>query len=61
MTDIAKCGGDGCDMRNTCRRYTAPRATREMWAAFDATPKPCAYYYHDTSATAAAALDRGEG
>jgi hypothetical protein len=32
MTDISKCKGDGCPIRNNCYRYTAPAEPR--WQSF---------------------------
>ena len=31
MTDITKCTGEGCPLKETCYRYTAPR---EMYQSF---------------------------
>ena len=37
MTDITKCSGIGCAVRNTCWRYRAKRSDVQSWCAFYAT------------------------
>ena len=35
MADIAKCTGRGCDLRETCYRFTAPKG---MWQSYFMNP-----------------------
>ena len=47
---IYKCSGIGCEVRNTCWRYRAPRDPVQGWSAFyaDASFKAesgCDYFY----------------
>lgn len=52
MTDITKCKGEQCSIKDTCYRYTAPSESRyQSYAAFDELYKdknsgPCEYYCH---------------
>ena len=34
MTDITKCSGIDCEVRDTCWRYVAPRGEVQSWSAF---------------------------
>lgn len=47
MTDITKCAGDGCPLKETCHRFTAPA---EMYQSFFMTPPvkngKCEYYWN---------------
>lgn len=50
MTDITRCQGITCEVRESCRRYTATGSTMQSWAAFYATDsfRPatgCEYYW----------------
>ena len=31
MTDITKCDGVGCLVKDRCRRFTAPASARQSW------------------------------
>jgi hypothetical protein len=35
MTDITKCKGDGCHVKGTCYRFTAPKG---MWQSYFMNP-----------------------
>lgn len=35
MAGIAKCGGVGCAVKDTCRRYTVKASQYQTWAGFD--------------------------
>lgn len=50
MTEITKCSGIGCAVRNYCLRYRAERSEVQSWSAFyaDASFRPadgCEYYW----------------
>ncbi len=50
MSDFSKCAGITCEVRNTCRRFTANDDYRQSWTAFYATDsfRPatgCEYYW----------------
>jgi hypothetical protein len=50
MTDITKCAGDGCPLKETCHRFTAPA---EMYQSFFMTPPvkngKCEMYWGETA------------
>lgn len=35
MTDITKCCGENCHLKQSCYRYLAPSDTRQSYANFD--------------------------
>ena len=48
MADITMCEGKGCDVKNTCYRFTA-KPSKFMQSYFIATPikdKGCEYYWN---------------
>ena len=47
MTEISKCKGDGCPVRGTCYRFTAPGDLRyQAFLRPDAiTDRGCAHYW----------------
>lgn len=48
MPDIAKCGGDGCEMRKKCYRFPAPDS---YWQTYMETPPvkdgKCDYFWNN--------------
>jgi hypothetical protein len=50
MSDITKCSGAGCDLKDTCYRYTAPAS---MWQSFFMKPPidngKCKMYWGETA------------
>jgi hypothetical protein len=57
MTDITKCTGEGCPLKETCHRFTAPA---EMYQSYFMTPPvlngKCEYYWSQ-NATSRTILD----
>jgi hypothetical protein len=57
MGDIAKCDGEGCPRRGSCRRYTVEAGPWQSW--FDAPPGcedgGCDYHWSDNE------KERGNG
>lgn len=45
MTDITKCQGTGCDVRDKCYRFTAPAGEWQSW--FMPTERPCPMFWGD--------------
>ena len=48
MPDITMCEGEGCDVKNTCYRFTA-KPSKFMQSYFTATPikdEGCEYYWN---------------
>lgn len=47
MTDITKCGGYGCPMKESCWRYIAPDGARQSYADLTIYRKgdSCEMYY----------------
>lgn len=45
MSDITKCEGKGCDLRENCWRYRAIPTPFQSWAGFYTEQKPCKHYY----------------
>jgi hypothetical protein len=46
MTDITKCRGDGCVLRNTCYRFTAAFGTwQSMFSVTPLQENGCEYYW----------------
>lgn len=48
MNDITMCPGEGCTLRESCYRHTAPVGIRRQ-AVFTETPKerPCRYFWNN--------------
>ncbi len=49
MTDISKCGGQGCSKRDTCYRYVVQGSEGQSWGAFDESDDltNCKYYWEN--------------
>jgi len=48
MTDITKCTGEGCALKQTCYRYTAPMGTyQSMFVEVPNRNGKCDYYWQD--------------
>jgi len=45
MSDISKCAGKGCPLKETCYRYTAPDSQRQAYANFEYLDGWCYYYW----------------
>ena len=47
MTDITKCTGEGCELKETCYRFTAPMGTyQSMFVEVPIEDKNCNYYWN---------------
>jgi len=47
MTDITKCTGDGCELKETCYRFTAPMGTyQSMFVDVPLKDGECDYYWN---------------
>ena len=47
MTDISKCSGEGCPMKATCKRYTAPASPVQSWIVEPWDGVKCEFYYEE--------------
>lgn len=43
MSDISKCSGNGCDLREECYRFTAPASQRQSFIVPPAVGEECTY------------------
>jgi hypothetical protein len=47
MTDITKCTGEGCELKETCYRYTAAMGTyQSMFVEVPIEDNNCNYYWN---------------
>jgi hypothetical protein len=47
MTDITKCTGEGCALKETCYRYTAPMGRyQSMFVEVPIEDNNCNYYWN---------------
>lgn len=49
MTDISKCPGNGCPLKERCRRYTAPAGEWQTWIEPNWDGKECVVYLEERS------------
>ena len=49
MTDITKCNGRGCDLRETCYRFTAPAGMLQSYFMTSPIKKGECEMYWDTN------------
>jgi hypothetical protein len=50
MTDITKCTGEGCPLKETCHRFTAPKGTWQSYFLNSPIKNgQCQYYWGEAS------------
>jgi len=48
MTDISKCSGEGCPLKDSCRRYTAPASEWQYWIEPNWDGEECVVYLEES-------------